>query len=108
MSKYLVKPFLCATRTVPQTAMALNIPRAYRREAESAGCKADTDTPIINRRRSSNAKRIKQEVISLKIENQNLREELLKLQWQRQQQNMKILAALGIFTEDSGVPEGFI
>lgn len=88
--------------------MALNITRAYRQETESADFKADTDTPIINRRRRNSAKRMKQEVISLKIENQNLREELLKLQWQLQQQNMKILAALGISTEDSGVPEGFI
>ena len=88
--------------------MALNITRAYRQETESADFKADTDTPIINRRRRNSAKRMKQEVISLKIENQNLREELLKLQWQMQKLNMKILAALGISTEDSGVPEGFI
>jgi hypothetical protein len=88
--------------------MALNITKAYRQETETADFKADTDTPIINRRKRSSLKQMKQDVITLKIENQNLRQELLKLQWQMQQQNMKVLAALGISTEDSGVPEGFI
>jgi hypothetical protein len=89
--------------------MALDPPRDYRRRTETANVfKAQTGTPIIDRRvERSSANRLKREVISLKIENQNLRQELLELQWQMQQQKMKILAALGEPTGDSGVPGGF-
>jgi len=69
---------------------------------------AQTGTPIIERRvKRSSANRLKREVISLKVENQNLRQELLELQWQMQQQKMKILAALGEYIGESEVPEGF-
>jgi predicted metalloendopeptidase len=89
--------------------MALDSPRDYRRRTETANVfKAQIGTPIIDRRfERSSANRLKREVISLKIENQNLRQELIELQWQMQQQKMKILAALGESTGDQGVPEGF-
>jgi predicted metalloendopeptidase len=95
--------------TVPSTTMALDSPRDYRRRTETANVfKAQIGTPIIDRRfERSSANRLKREVISLKIENQNLRQELIELQWQMQQQKMKILAALGESTGDQGVPEGF-
>jgi uncharacterized protein HemY len=89
--------------------MALDSPRDCRRRTETANVfKAQIGTPIIDRRfKRSSANRLKREVISLKIENQNLRQELIELQWQMQQQKMKILAALGESTGDQGVPEGF-
>jgi hypothetical protein len=89
--------------------MALDPSRDYRRRTETANVfKAQTGTPIIDRRvERSSANRLKREVISLKVENQNLRQELLELQLQMQQQKMKILAALGESIGDSGVPEGF-
>jgi hypothetical protein len=84
-------------------------PRDHRRKTDTANIfRAQIGTPIIDRRvERSSANRLKREVISLKIENQNLRQELIELQWQMQQQKMKILAALGEFTGDSGAPEGF-
>jgi len=89
--------------------MALDTPRDYRRRTETANVfKAQTGTPIIDRRVArSSVNRLKQEIISLKVENQNLRQELLELHWQMQQQKMKILAALGKSIGNSGVPEGF-
>ncbi|KFY05029.1 hypothetical protein O988_00323 [Pseudogymnoascus sp. VKM F-3808] len=107
---------------VAQTAMALNSPNNYRQGTGTGSVfKTSTRTPIINASfERSSANQLKQEVISLKRENQNLRQELLKLQWQMHQQRKNILAtlgestgdsglaALGEPTGDSGVPEGFI
>jgi uncharacterized protein HemY len=89
--------------------MALDPPRDHRRRTEIANVfKAQTGTPIIDRRvERSSTNRLKREVISLKVENQHLRQELLELQLQMQQQKMKILVALGESIGDSGVPEGF-
>jgi hypothetical protein len=89
--------------------MVLDPAKDYRRRPETTDViKAQLGTPIIDRRvERSSANRLKREVISLKRENQNLRQEIIELQWQMQQQKMKILAALGEFTEDSGAPEGF-
>ena len=89
--------------------MAIDPPRDSRRRTETANVfRAQTGTPIIERRvERSSADRLKREIVSLKIENQGLRQELLELQWQMQQQKMKILTALGKSIGNSGVPEGF-
>jgi hypothetical protein len=48
-----------------------------------------------------NANRLKREIIALKRDNQNLRQQIIELQWQMQQQKLKILTALGESTEMS-------
>ena len=89
--------------------MALGSPRDNRLRQGTANIfSAQLDTPIIDRRvKKSSTNRLKREVVSLKRENQNLRQELIELLWQMQQQKMKILVALGESAKDSGAPEGF-
>jgi hypothetical protein len=40
-----------------------------------------------------NANRLNREIIALKRDNQNLRQQIIELQWQMQQQKLKILTA---------------
>lgn len=78
------------------------------RVANPNGSRRGLGTPIIDRRiERGGVNRLKREITSLKRENQNLRQELIELLWEMQQQKMKILAALGESTERPGTPEGF-
>jgi hypothetical protein len=89
--------------------MTLDSSQDSRRRIEAAkGLKAQLETPIIDRRvEKSSVNRMKREIISLKRENQTLRQELIELHWQMQRQKMKVLAALGESTEVLEAREGF-
>jgi hypothetical protein len=78
------------------------------RVARPNGSRRGLGTPIIDRRiERGGVNRLKREITSLKRENQNLRQELIELLWEMQQQKMKILAALGESTGRPGTLEGF-
>jgi hypothetical protein len=66
------------------------------------------ESPIIDRRvEKSNVNRLKREITALRGENQNLRQELIELQWRIYQQKLKILTALGEPAETSEFSGGF-